>query len=207
MKITHTSKDAIWQDEQGTRIPLNRITPTEKLHERSSAKLLKGAQAINKQLAVFKTEMQKLSAEAYESFMASKGVDKETKGNYTWFNFNRSIKIEVAISERIEFDDLTINAAKVKLDEFLNINITSKNEFVKQLVMDAFETKRNKQLDVKKVLGLTSHKSRINDPLFSEAVDLITSAIRRPESKTYFRIWLRDEDGKYNNIDLNLSSI
>lgn len=207
MKITHTSKDAIWQDEQGTQIPFNRVTPTEKLHERSSAKLLKGAQAINKQLAVFKTEMQKLSAEALESFMASKGIEKPTKGNYTWFNFNRTIKIEVAISERIEFDDLTINAAKVKLDEFLNINITSKNDFAKELVMKAFETKRNKKLDVKKVLDLTSHKSRINDPLFSEAVDLITSAIRRPESKTYFRIWLRDEEGKYNNIDLNLSSI
>lgn len=207
MKITQTAKDSIWNDESGNQIPFNRITATEKLHERSSAKLLKGALAINKQLALFKTEMQTLSTEAYEAFMNSKNTSKETKGNFTWFNFNRTIKIEVAISERIEFDDLTIIAAKNKLDEFLDINITSKNEFVKQLVMDAFETKRNKQLDVKKVLGLTSHKSRINDPLFSEAVDLITSAIRRPESKTYFRIWLKDDDGKYNNIDLNLSSI
>jgi hypothetical protein len=151
--------------------------------------------------------MQELSTEAYEAFMESKNTSKETKGNFTWFNFNRTIKIEVAISERIEFDELTIIAAKNKLDQFLDINITSTNEFVKQLVMDAFETKRNKQLDVKKVLGLTSHKQRINDPLFSEAVDLITSAIRRPESKTYFRIWLKDSDGKYNNIDMNLSSI
>ena len=208
MKITHTSKDQMWENETGTLIPFNRTTPFEKIHERHSAKLVKEALVINKRLADYKTLMQTLSAEAYDAFMLEKQIDKkEKKGNFTWYNFNRTIKIEVAISERIEFDDLTIQAAKEKLDQFLNVNIISKNQFAKELVMDAFETQRKQQLDVKKVLGLTRHKSRINDPLFSEAVDLIEQAIRRPESKTYFRIWLKDETGKYNNVDLNLSSI
>lgn len=207
MKVTHTSKDINWIDESGTSIPFNRITQTEKLMESSSAKLLKNATAINKQLADFKVMINELSRKAYDSFMASKDGKKETKGNFTWYNFNRTIKIEVAISERIEFDDMTIQLAKQKLDEFLDVNIQSKNEFAKQMILDAFETQRNKTLDTKKVLGLARYKQKVNDPLFSEAVNLIEQAIRRPESKTYFRIWLKDETGKYNNIDLNLSSI
>lgn len=207
IKITQTSKDQFWFDESGTKIPFNRLTSVEKLHERLSSKLLKNAQTINKQLAEFKKTINEASKEAYEAFMQSKEANKESKGNFTWYNFNRTIKIEVAISERIEFDDLTIKAAKEKLDAFLDANIKSDNQFIKDMVLDAFETKRNKQLDVKKVLGLTSYKSRINDPLFSAAVDLISEAIRRPNSKAYFRIWLKDQEGKYSNIELNLSSI
>lgn len=208
MKITHPSKDQSWINEAGTAIPFNRIRPFEKIHERHSAKLLKDAIQINERLADFKALIQKLSSEAYDAFMLEKNIDKtEKKGNFTWFNFNRTIKIEVAISSPIKFDDLTIKAAKVKLDQFLDLNIESKNAFAKQLVMDAFETQRNQQLDVNKVLGLTRHKAMINDPLFTEAVELIEQSIRRPESKTYFRIWMKDETGKYNNIDLNLSSI
>jgi hypothetical protein len=206
-KITHTSKDLKWIDESGTVIPFNRITPTEKLFERSTAKLLKGALAINKQLADFKKMIQELSAEAFEAFMKSKEITKESKGNFTWYNFNRSIKIEVSNSEPIKFDDLTILAAKDYLDQFLNENIESKNEFVKDMIKDAFSTQRNGQLDVKQVLKITKYKVRVGNELFTKACDCIIEAIRRPSSKTYFRIWQKDENGKYQNIDLNISSL
>lgn len=196
----------MWTDESGTQIPVNRLTKAEKLMERHSYKLLSGAQKLNADLVAFKQLLIELSNEAYEVFMAEKEA-KHTKGNFTWYNFNRTIKIEVAISDRIEFDDLTIEAAKARFDEFLKANITSKNEFVKDMILDAFQTERKGKLDVKRVLQLTRYEDRINDALFSEAVQLINEAIRRPSSKTYFRIWLKDESGKYQNIDLNLSSI
>lgn len=207
MKITHTSKDSIWIDESGISIPLNRVTPTEKLFERSTAKLLKGALALNKQLVDFKKLIQEASAEAFEAFMKSKEITKESKGNFTWFNFNRTIKIEVANSEPIKFDDLTILAAKDFLDQFLNENIDSKNEFVKDMIKDAFSTQRNGQLDVKQVLKITKYKVRVNNELFTKACDCIIEAVRRPSSKTYYRIWIKNESNQYVLIDLNISSI
>jgi hypothetical protein len=207
MKITHTSKDTIWIDESNASIPFNRITPTEKLFERSSAKLLKVALSLNKQLVEFKKLIQEASAEAFDAFMKSKEIIKESKGNFTWYNFNRSIKIEVSNSEPIKFDDLTILAAKDYLDQFLNENIESKNEFVKDMIKDAFSTQRNGQLDVKQVLKITKYKVRVGNELFTKACDCIIEAIRRPTSKTYFRIWVKDESGQYNNVELNISSI
>jgi len=206
MIIQQKQKDGMWTDESGTQIPVNRLTKAEKLMERHSYKLLRGAQKLNADLAAFKQLLIDLSNEAYKVFMDEKEA-KPTKGNFTWYNFNRSIKIEVSINEKIEFDDLTIEAAKARFDEFLKLNITSKNEFVKDMILDAFQTKQKGKLDVKRVLQLTRYEDRINDRLFSEAVQLINEGIRRPSSKTYFRIWLKDESGKYHNIDLNLSSI
>lgn len=205
--ITQKTSSPVWIDENGVSIPTNRLTKVEKLLERNTAKILKKATDLNTKLKEFKDEITQLSQDAYNAFMEAKNITKETKGNFTFYNFNRTIKVEVSVSERIEFDDLTIEAAKARFDEFLNSNITSKNEFAKQMIIDAFETQRAGKLDVKRILQLTRYKDKINDPLFSEAVELINSAIRRPESKTYFRVWLKDTSGKYQNIDLNFSSI
>jgi hypothetical protein len=128
------------------------------------------------------------------------------KGNYTWFNFDRSVKIEVSVNERIEFDDLTIKACKEKLDEFLSENVTSKHEMIKQIVTDAFSTTRGK-LDAKKVMSLLRYKDKVKDALFLESMELLEKSIRRPDSKTYYRISERMEDGGYRVIDLNFSSI
>ncbi len=209
MKIHQKQSDGMWTDESGTEIPVNRLTKAEKIMEKNAYKLLREAQSISEKLKSYKEQIADLSAEAFDAFMSEKATakERERKGNFTWYNFNRSIKIEVAVSERIEFDDLTIKAAKEKFDEFLNREVTTKNEFAKQMVLDAFETQRNNKLDTKRVLGLMRYESKIKDPLFSEAVELIQQSIRRPDSKTYFRIWLKCDDGQYQNIDLNLSSI
>jgi hypothetical protein len=204
---TFKSTDQLWIDESETSIPYNRTTKVERLMERSSAKILKEALVVNKKLVAFRDTISDLSMEAYEAFMASKNSTKETKGNFTWYNFNRSIKIEVSISEALQFDDMTIEAAKEKFDAFLDENVTSKNDFVKPMIIDAFETQRNSKLDTKRVLGLMRYESKINNPMFSEAVKLIQESIRRSKSKTYYRVWVKDENGQYQNIDLNLSSL
>lgn len=198
-----------WKDESGMVIPANRITASEKLKEKLSEKLLKEAQGINKKLAAYKALIEQASRDVLEAVKAENNSDKETKGNFTFFNFDRSIKVEVSINERIEFDDILIGIAKEKLDSFISENTTATEEMIKALVMEAFSTSRGK-LDSKKVMSLVKYRQRIPQgkyPLFHEAIDTIESAIRRPESKTYFRIAAKDEQGAYQYIDLNFSSI
>jgi hypothetical protein len=142
----------------------------------------------------------------YETSLEEYKVKPEQKGNFTWYNFDRTIKIEVSINDRIEFDDLQITACKQKLDEFLNEQLDSKTEFVREMVTDAFSTSRGK-LDAKKVLSLMKYKSKIKHQLFQEALTLLTDSIRRPDSRTYFRIWEQQPDGRYELLDLNFSSI
>jgi len=197
----------VWTDENGMDIPYSRTTKAERLKERHSKKIVKKALDINRRLKVFKTEVKLLCDEAFKAVMLEKSATKVTKGNFQWKNFDGTIKIDVNVNEPIEFDDLTIQAAKSKFDEFLEVNITASNEFVKRLILDAFSTNKGSRLDTKRILSLARYKSKINKPLFSEAVDLINDAIRHPKTKTYFRVWKRNEDGKYENIDLNFSSI
>jgi len=199
-------KDKSWKDESGADVPVEYITPGQRLKERSAAILLRDAKAMNKKLQDYKNLMERLSSNVYKKAMEEYKAKTDGKGNFTWFNFDRSIKIEVSISERIDFDDLAIKASKEKLDAFLSENIDSKMAFVKDLVIDAFSTSRGK-IDSKKVMQLMKYRTKISHPLFQEAINILTEGIRKPGSKTYFRIWEREEDGSYNLIELNFSAL
>lgn len=207
MEKIQRSKDKIWRDETGQPIPYSRVTALERLNERVTAKIHREAVNLNRKLASFKKEVAILCEQAYQAYMKAHGVEtRERKGNYTLHSFNRSIRIEVAVSERIEFDDLGIAAAKVKFDHFLQKNVEAKDDFVKEMIMQAFETSRGR-LDTKRITNLIRYRSKVKDPLFREAVDLLEGAIRRPDSRTYFRVWERQPEGGYKSIDLNFSSI
>lgn len=202
-----------WVDENGLVIPPARVTPLEKKIERYAHKLLRDAERINKLLTEYKEEIATKAQEVWYESLLNSGLNDEAiarhKGNHTFYNFDRSIKIETSITERIDFDDALMAAAKEKFDEFLSQNTSGTDEMIRQLIMDAFSTYRGK-LDAKKIMNLVRYKSKINErryPNFHAAVALIEKSIRRPDSRRYFRIWKKNEAGEYENIDLNFSSI
>jgi hypothetical protein len=199
-----------WIDENGLEIPTARITKSEKMREAAADRLLKKANEINRRLAAFKDEVSESADEIMAQVFEENGVNSELrKGNFTFYNFDRSIRVEVSMQERIDFDDAMIAVAKEHFDEFLATNSSALDEMIRQLIMDAFSTSRGK-LDTKKVLSLVKYRQRVpatKYPKFHAAIDAIEKAIRRPDSKRYFRIAKRNGNGEYDNVELNFSSI
>ena len=206
MITKQTSKDKFWKDETGQEVPFGRITTIERMKESNAFALSITAQKIHDSIAAFKDNIRAVCQEVFDAVMTAKEKSKATKGGFTWYNFNSSLKIEVSINEQIEFDGLLIEKAKQKLDEMISEGINAEKSFIKSLVLSAFETSKGK-LDTKKVLGLKKHTDRIKDKRFHEAMAFIDSSIRRPTSKTYFRVWVKNDQGQYESIDLNFSSI
>src|ERR1035437_6062660 len=108
--MIQTNKNEIWIDEARTQIPYKRITKSERLMEVHSAKLAKSAKAVNDRLNAFKKEIKHLCEEAEQAFLDENKIvrDEKFKGNYTWYNFDRSIKIERSVNEALQYDDQTI---------------------------------------------------------------------------------------------------
>lgn len=209
MNLKQNSTEKNWIDESGQKIPYNRTTIAERMKERNAFKLLNEAEKINKNLASFKEMMTKIVEEVIEAARKENVVKLEGKGNYTWYNFNRSIKIEVNVNETIKFDEITIESAKEKLMDLIRTNISG-DDFIISIVEDAFQTSRGK-LDPKKILGLRKHTERIKSEQlkkeWNEVMKLIDKSISRPSSKSYFKVWKIDEEGKYEPVELNFSSI
>ena len=209
MNLQHTSKDAFWRDESGTDVPYNRTTKIERKKERAAASLLKKAIKANE----FLKEVKQLIVDATDEILnmerEANKVKLDGKGNFTWYNFDRSIKIQVDVNEQIRFDDIKIEAAKEKLLTMIRENVTG-DDFIISIVEDAFQTSRGK-LDAKKVLGLRKHTSRIKTQsirsVWEEAMNLIDESISRPNSKSYHKIWVKNKEGEYEGVELNFSAI
>lgn len=202
------SSDNVWKDEAGTKIPYNRINPYERKAESKLAQIAKAAVNVNERLSNFKADLQKAASELYAAFIAQNGgkAPGRGKGNLTFYNFDRSIKVEMSVNESISFDENTIQLAHDKLNELLEDGLEEAKDFVKPLVMDAFSTAKGK-LDTKRVLGLRRYADKISDPRYAEAMSFIDQAIRKPSSKEYFRVWIRGNNGEYHDVQLNFSAI
>ena len=200
------SNNKNWTDESGTTIPYNRTTKYERAAEVATFAIAQEAHKIHIQLVQYKDYIRIESDRLYELFRAENGQIGKGKGSATFFNFDRSIKVMVKVNELITFDENTIQLAKEKLDELLMHGLEGARDFVKPLVMDAFQT-TNGNLDTKRVLGLRRHTGRINQPLYTEAMQLIDKSIRRPSTKEYFQVWVRNEAGEYEDIQLNFAAI
>lgn len=204
--MIQTRKQLNWVDESGTQIPFNRLTKLEVMNEAELAKIVKGATRINAQLNTFKENVAATCNKLVKEFMLSKKVNSIGKGNVTLFNFDRTIRLSLDINDRIEFDDITMKACKEKFEEFLTDNIDEKQAFVKDMIRDAFSTSRGK-LDSKKVMSLMKYETRIKDETYQAAIMLLKESIRRPDSKSYYRVSVKNEEGEFQAIDLNFSSI
>ena len=200
----------IWKDENGVAIPANRITASEKLREKASEKLLAKSVNLSEQLQAFKDEFAALSDEVYKAVMAENGVNiGDRKGNFTFYNFDRSIRIETDVNERIVFDDALIEVAKQHFNSFLTNGTNSVDAMIREMINDAFSTSRGR-LDAKKVMGLLKYKGRVREdkyPEFHKALKAIEDSIRRPESKVYYRVSKRNKAGEYEPINLNFSAL
>jgi hypothetical protein len=206
--MIYTKKDKMWLDAKGFPIPLTRVSKRERFQEQAAASILKNAEKLTKELRELKDTCIKACEEAYSLAMTENKVDEEktAKGNFTFYTFDRSVRIERSISDRIDFDSAGIDAAKILFDQFLNGKLEGTDEMVRELVMHAFNSKKGK-LDAKKVLSLLSFRSKIKADLFQQACACIEKAIINPDSAVYYRIAQRQEDNSYKYLELNFSSI
>lgn len=209
MNVQHTTKDKFWTDESGTQIPYNRTTAIERKKEKHAYSLLKKGKSIVVLLTELKAAIRDASDEVLNAEREANNVKLSEKGNYTWYNFDRSIKIQVDISEPIKFDEIKIASAKEKLMNLIRTNING-DDFIISIAEDAFQTSSGK-LDPKKILGLRKHSARIkNGAIKTEweaTMKLIDASITRPKSKSYYKIWVKNEAGEYEGVELNFSNI
>lgn len=204
-----TSKSEFWTDESGVQIPYSRTTKLERLKENKIYQLYQKSAKANEALVKLKEEIEIIVSDIIDTARETNEVKLNGKGNFTFFNFDRSLKVEVSVNELIRFDDITLESAKEVLIGLVRENIQG-DDFILALVEDAFQTSRGR-LDTRKILGLKKHTQRIKTKeireVWEKAMTLIDQSISRPDSKTYYRVWAKDESGAYQNVELNFSAL
>jgi len=202
-----------WKNAQGNLVPEEAIKPIDKERDKLVKKLVASARALQATMAAFKSGAMgdvetfvERSAERYDVKLGGK------KGNITLPSFDGQYKIQLAVADRLVFDE-RIQAAKALVDECIHEWTTDSSAEIKALIEHAFQADKEGQLNTGRILGLM--RLSIEDKKWQRAMDAIKDSMQVASTCSYLRIYERvgDSDtqaagtGRYQQISLDIAGL
>jgi len=189
-----TAPQGYWQDAQGRLIPEDQVRPIDRLRDELVRSLVGRALPIRELLTEFRSQafadiqaFVELSAEQYNARLGG------AKGNVTLLSYDGKYKVQRAIAETIIFDECLREWTEGARSE------------IAVLVQDAFRVDGSGNIRTGSVLGL--RRLSIEDERWLSAMQAIGEAVQVMGSKTYLRLYERDDKGQYRPISLDIASV
>lgn len=191
-----------WVDRNGNEVPVEYIDTHLKKKERFLERVIKDAKKAETVIKSQKEKMVKQITDYLESVASSYG--EHWKGNTQIISFSQEMKVEVNVSEHIEFDE-RLQVAKSKIDKCIESWSVGSDNKIATLVKSAFKVDKKGKVNTKQILMLRQHQFK--DAQWKEAMDIISEAINVVSSKAYYKFFEKTEDGEWKVIELNFSKI
>lgn len=139
-----------------------------------------------------------LSAERYGADLGG------ARGNLSLTSYDGRFKVLRAVSERLDFDE-RLQAAKELVDSCLREWSKDSGPELRTLIESAFQVDKKGRINAKRILSLRALK--IEHPVWKQAMDAIADAVTVVGSSTYYRIYERDDEGNYKQVNLDFSGV
>lgn len=197
--------DGYKKDGRGRLIPIESIKEVDLARDELVEEIVGKAKELSALLSSFKEQTLDdiqafcdLSAEKYDAPIGG------AKGNITLTSFDGRFRVLRSQQEQLVFDE-RLQAAKALIDECLDEWAGDSRKEVRTIIKDAFQTDKEGQISTARVLTL--RRFNFDDPRWVKAMEAISDSLRVASSKTYIRVYERDEKGKYQQLPLDLSSV
>lgn len=194
-----------WIDAIGREWPADTVKPIDKARHSLVVEIAEHARQLQAQMRTFKTAAMgdvaafvEMSAEEYGVKLGGK------KGNLSLISFDGRYKVQIAISERLVFDE-RLQVAKALIDECIHIWAQGSRSEIKALINDAFQVDSEGRINTNRILGL--RRLDITDEKWQKAMIAIGESLTVAGSKSYVRIYQRQDDGSYKQINLDLAAL
>ena len=125
------------------------------------------------------------------------------KGNVSLTSFDGCNMIKRSINENITFDE-RLQVAKSLIDDCIHRWTEGGNDNVKALVEHAFQTDKEGNISVTRILGL--RRLDIKDEQWLKAMEAIADSISITGSKTYLRLYQRNARDAMEQISLDIAN-
>lgn len=203
MKDT-TIPDGYMPDSRGRLVPVASIKPIDLERDSLVREIAAKAEELNKALAEFR-ERANQDIDAFVSLSSERyGVDVGgEKGNLTLSSFDGSIRILRATSETLSFDE-PLRAAKKLIDQCLDDWSAEGRTEIRTLIGDVFQVDKQGRINTKRILSLRRFK--FEDPRWKKAMEAIADSLGVATSRSYLRVYRRDEKGAYQQLCLDLAN-
>lgn len=193
------------QNAKGHLIPLSKIKEIDLLRDEQARKIAKKAKEINLLLKESKTQM----FSDFNDFVALSASEYDTKiggakGNASITSFDGSIKVQLAVSDNVVFDE-RLQVAKSLIDECLHEWSETSNDNIKAIINHAFQVDKEGKISTHRVLGLRS--LNITDEKWLKAMQAIQDSVLVVSTKEYLRVYEYDQNGNESLIITDFAKV
>lgn len=202
--ITVVNGKEYMNDAKGSLVPVENVKPEHKLEDEVVRKIIAFAEELSAQIERFRGhtmtdlgEFDALLAQEYGSKIGG------TKGNRTYQTFDGLKKVQVAISDYVDFGP-QLQTAKKLLDECLMEWSADSRPEIRAVITKAFNTEKEGQVNRSEIFMLL--RLDIDDTRWQDAMRAIREAMRITGSKEYVRFYKRGcIEEKWQNITIDLA--
>lgn len=186
----------------GQAVPKKYIEPLVRERDKVVRRVARNAVGLHQRIVKVKTEVINLIDSYLKTVADSHG--SSWKGNAELLSFDGRIKVDIKIGESLEFDE-RLQIAKTKIDDCLRRWTGDARGEIQTLIQQAFRVDRKGDINGRAILTL--RQFRFKDPVWQEAMALISDSLRIRTTRRYLNIYLRDDAGDYQLLPMNWSSI
>lgn len=203
-----------WTEQDGNQVEKGRLFTDEIRAERHAVKLFNLGFKIQESLKALVSEAELRTENVRIAYLRRKDPEKleedQSGKGFTFYSFNRDIKIEKVVSVTAGYKEEDVALSKDNFEKYLEkfdgVEAEVNIDILKELVLSAFTTSRGK-LDYKKLDQLLGYKEKIDDIPFQKACSLLEEAKFNNKPKVYYNISFRNEEGTYEQVNLKLSGV
>lgn len=202
--IVEVGADKFMKDAKGNLIGLGQIKPQRILEDEMVRKVMRFARELSDQIRRFKGHTFEDLA-AFQSLLEQQYGAKAggAKGNVTFSTFDDSMRVEVKIADQIAFGP-ELQAAKKLVDECLKEWGADSHEMIRSLVTNVFNVEKEGQINRGELFTLLAIEH--SDPRWQSAMEAIRDSIRVIGTKAYLRFRIRDEQGAWSTVTIDLAA-
>ncbi|EEO3128343.1 DUF3164 family protein [Salmonella enterica] len=201
-----SAPEGYWIDARGVMTPADMVKQPDKDRDALVGEIIERALPLHKSLSEFKLSVfadtqafRELSGELYGAKVGGE------KGNMTLYSWDGVYKVQVAIAERLAFDE-RLQAAKSLIDECLKEWTEDSRPEVISLIDEAFQVDKEGEVSTSRILRL--RRLDIQDERWLNAMRAINDAILVVGSKKYVRLYRRvGDNNQYEPISLDLAAV
>lgn len=202
--ILDVAGEQFMRDGRGNLMALGRIKAQRVLEDEMVRKVLFFARDLSDQVRRFKGHTF-ADLVAFQSLLEQqyKVPPSTGKGNCSYTTFDDSMRVEVKIADQITFGP-ELQAAKRLVDECLKEWGADSHEMIRSLVNRIFSVEKEGQINRGDLFTLLAIEH--SDPRWQSAMDAIRDSIRVIGTKAYLRFRVRDDQGAWSTVTIDLAA-
>ncbi len=202
--IVEVGGEQFMRDGRGNLMALGRIKAQRVLEDEMVRKVMFFARDLSDQVRRFKGHTFADLA-AFQSLLEQqyKVPPSTGKGNCSYTTYDDTMKVEVKIADQIAFGP-ELQAAKRLVDECLREWGADSHEMIRSLVNRIFSVEKEGQINRGDLFTLLAVEH--SDERWQSAMEAIRDSIRVIGTKAYLRFRIREQDGTWSTVTIDLAA-